>query len=188
MTRHQRFEIRIAGFGGQGVVTIGRILGTAFSVHGGKNSVNTQSYGPESRGGACRSEVVVSESDIHYPYVRNADVLVALSQVALDTYIGELKDGGILVFDPDAVTCIPPSGRFLCYAVPTVALAHETGDLKYQNAVALGALYALIRNRIEETSLVEALKQSVPPKTIDANVAAFDKGKRYVQSHLVRET
>ncbi len=145
MTRHQRFEIRIAGFGGQGVVTIGRILGTAFSVYGGKNSVNTQSYGPESRGGACRSEVVVSEGDINYPYVRNADVLIALSQVALDTYIGELKEGGILVFDPDAVTTLPPSGRFLRYAVPTVALAHETGDLKYQNAVALGALYALIR-------------------------------------------
>lgn len=188
MTRHQRFEIRIAGFGGQGVVTIGRILGTAFSVYGGKNSVNTQSYGPESRGGACRSEVVVSEGDINYPYVRNADVLIALSQVALDTYIGELKEDGILVFDPDAVTTLPPSGRFLRYAVPTVALAHETGDLKYQNAVALGALYALIRSRIEDVSLVEALKQSVPPKTIDINMAAFDKGKRYVQSHFLRET
>ncbi|MCK7514090.1 MAG: 2-oxoacid:acceptor oxidoreductase family protein [Desulfobacterales bacterium] len=85
-------------------------MGTAFSVYGGKNSVNTQSYGPESRGGACRSEVVVSEGDINYPYVRNADVLIALSQVALDTYIGELKEGGILVFDPDAVTTVPPSG------------------------------------------------------------------------------
>jgi len=188
LTRHQRFEIRIAGFGGQGVVTIGRILGIAFSVYGGKNSVNTQSYGPESRGGACRSEVVVSEGDINYPYVRNADVLIALSQVALDTYIGELKEAGILVFDPDAVTTIPPSGRFLCYAVPTVALAHETGDLKYQNAVALGALYALIRSRIEEVWLVEALKQSVPPKTVDTNMAAFDKGKRYVQSHFLRGT
>jgi len=85
LTRQQRFEIRIAGFGGQGVVTIGRILGTAFSVHGGKNSVNTQSYGPESRGGACRSEVVVSEGDINYPYVRNADVLSATWDRAMST-------------------------------------------------------------------------------------------------------
>jgi indolepyruvate ferredoxin oxidoreductase beta subunit len=69
-----------------------------------------------------------------------------------------------------------------------VALAHETGDLKYQNVVALGALYALIRDRIEEASLMEALKQSVPPKTIDTNMAAFDKGKSYVQSHFLRET
>jgi len=118
LTRQQRFEIRIAGFGGQGVVTIGRILGTAFSVHGGKNSVNTQSYGPESRGGACRSEVVVSEGDINYPYVRNADVLIALSQVALDTYIGELKEGGILVFDPDAVTTLRHPDGFCAMRCP----------------------------------------------------------------------
>ena len=87
-----RFEIRIAGFGGQGVVTIGKVLGYAFTLHEGVNSVNTRSYGPESRGGACRSELVVSRSEIHYPGVRNADILVALSQTALDAYIGDLKD------------------------------------------------------------------------------------------------
>ena len=90
MQKNKRFEIRIAGFGGQGVVTIGKVLGSAFTIYEGVNSVNTRSYGPESRGGACRSEVVVSRGEIHYPSVRQADVLVALSQPALDKYIQEI--------------------------------------------------------------------------------------------------
>ncbi len=96
MQEYKRFEIRVAGFGGQGVVTIGRVLGVAFTIYEGLNSVNTRSYGPESRGGACRSEVVVSQGEIHYPSVRKADVLVALSQTALDTYIRDLKEDGII--------------------------------------------------------------------------------------------
>jgi len=187
LTRYRRFEIRIAGFGGQGVVTIGKILGTAFSVHAGRNSVNTQSYGPESRGGACRSEVVVSDADINYPYVRKADVLVALSQVALDTYAADVKEGGILIIDPDVVKRIPPGNAFLLYAVPTLALAHEVGDVKCQNTVALGALYALIDKHIDEAPLLKALTHGVPPRTIDLNLAAFQKGKRYVQTCFALE-
>ena len=103
MSENKRFEIRIAGFGGQGVVTIGKVLGSAFTIYEGINSVNTRSYGPESRGSACRSEVVVSRGEIHYPSVRRADVLVALSQTALDKYIGDLKEEGILLIDPNSV-------------------------------------------------------------------------------------
>jgi 2-oxoglutarate ferredoxin oxidoreductase subunit gamma len=184
VNRNPRFEIRIAGFGGQGVVTIGKILGTAFSVHAGKSSVNTQSYGPESRGGACRSEVVIADGEINYPYVRKADVLIALSQVALDTYGEELKEGGILVVDTDAVKNVPAGGHFRLYPVPTMALAHETGDVKYQNAVALGALYQIIRERIQEIHLLQAIRESVPVKTVDNNLAAFETGRRYVRDHF----
>jgi len=187
LTRHPRFEIRIAGFGGQGVVTIGRILGTAFSVYGGRNSVNTQSYGPEARGGACRSEVVVCNGEINYPYVRKADVLIALSQVALETYIGDLKQNGMLVVDTDAVKSMPTAGRFRLYRIPTVALARETGDLKYQNAVALGALYALISELISEEPLLQALREGVPSKTLNANLTAFEKGRDYVRSQFAQE-
>ena len=187
MTRHPRFEIRIAGFGGQGVVTIGKILGTAFSIHGGRNSVNTQSYGPESRGGACRSEVVVSDGEINYPYVRKADVLVALSQMALDTYVDDLKEGGILVIDPQAIKSVPAPERFRLYPVPTLAIAHETGDVKYQNTVVLGALYAFIADLIRESDLLETLRESVPPATVDGNLAAFEKGKNFVRSTFVLE-
>lgn len=187
MNRTQRFEIRIAGFGGQGVVTIGKILGTAFSVHGGKNSVNTQSYGPESRGGACRSEVVVSDGEINYPYVRRADVFIALSQVALDAYVADVKAGGILVIDPEAVQRPPEDGRLRVVEVPTVALSHEIGGVKYQNTVALGALYALIGGLIDEAPLLAALRSAVPAKTLDLNLSAFEKGKRYVQTRLALE-
>ena len=96
----KRYEIRIAGFGGQGVVTVGKIVGVAAALHDKKNAVQTQSYGPESRGGACKSEVVLSDGEIHYPKVRTADVLVALSQPALDIYLKDLKPGGILIIDP----------------------------------------------------------------------------------------
>jgi 2-oxoglutarate ferredoxin oxidoreductase subunit gamma len=180
VTAHGRFEIRIAGFGGQGVVTVGRILGTALSIHGHRNSVNTQSYGPESRGGACRSEVVVSDGEINYPYVRRADVLVALSQVALDTYVYALKAGGTLVIDPEAVRTIPQPDRFRVTAVPTVAIAHAAGDVKFQNMAALGALYAVISDLLPEADLIKAIRESVPAKTVAGNLAAFEQGKAFV--------
>jgi 2-oxoglutarate ferredoxin oxidoreductase subunit gamma len=182
VSRNPRFEIRIAGFGGQGVVTVGRILGTAFSIYGGRNSVNTQSYGPESRGGACRSEVVVSDGEINYPYVRKADVLVALSQVALDTYIEDLKEGGILIIDPQAVPNVPAADRFRLFPVPTLAIAHEVGDVKCQNTAVLGALYAVVADLIAEPDLLQALRQSVPLATVDRNMAAFEKGRNFVRS------
>lgn len=187
MGGNERFEIRIAGFGGQGVVTVGKILGTALTVYGGRNSVNTQSYGPESRGGACRSEVVCSEGTINYPYVRKADVLVALSQVALDTYLESVKDGGILVTDSQAVQDVPGSERFRMVSVPTVEIANEVGSIKFQNMVALGALYALIAERIAEADLMSALRDNLPAATLASNAAAFERGKAYVQSHFPSE-
>ena len=141
MVEIERYEIRIAGFGGQGVVTIGRILGTAFSVFAGVNSVNTQSYGPESRGGACRSEVVISGTEINYPYVRQADVLIALSQVALDAYRPDLKPGGLLVIDPGCGSqSVKDAEDVRVVEIPVAAIADKTVGLKYQNTVALGGL------------------------------------------------
>jgi len=175
----ERYEIRIAGFGGQGVVTVGRILGTAFSVHAGINSVNTQSYGPESRGGACRSEVVIAPGEINYPYVRRADALIALSQVALDKYRGDIKAGGLLIVDPGAVRATAAEGIRLV-EVPVAAIAREAGGLKYQNVVALGALHALIAEIIDAAALKQAIADTVPPDTLSENLAAFEKGRASV--------
>ena len=172
-----RHEIRIAGFGGQGVVTIGRILGQAFALYEGLNSVNTHSYGPESRGGACRSEVVVSGSEIHYPNVRKADFLVALSQMALDTYIADLKSQSCLLVDPASVKDIPSSRVERIYQVPTLEIARQLGNTKFQNMVALGALYVLLSNLIKESSLFAAIDQNVPPSTVEVNRQAFLRGK-----------
>lgn len=184
MTARDRYEIRIAGFGGQGVVTIGRILGTALTIYGGQNSVNTQSYGPESRGGACRSEVVCSDGRISYPYVREADVLVALSQVALDAYVENVKEGGIVVTDAHAVRTVPRPERFRLAPVPTLEIAHEVGDVKAQNMVALGALYALIADMVSESDLMAALRDGLPAVTLARNTEAFEKGRDYVRSRF----
>ncbi len=179
--KNERFEIRIAGFGGQGVVTIGRILGEAFTLYEGKNSVNTQSYGPESRGGACRSEVVVSEGEIHYPNVRKADLFIAFSQVALDTYIADLREGGILLLDPSSVKDVPRRDKYQVYEVPTMEMAHNIGGVKFQNSVALGALYPLIAHMIKESSLRKAISGNVPPETVEINLRAFERGMRYAK-------
>lgn len=177
----KRFEIRIAGFGGQGVVTIGKVLGIAFSVFDGKNSVNTQSYGPESRGGACKSEVIVSMGKINYPHVRNADVFIALSQPAFDTYVSDLKEGGVLVIDPNSVKHVPDRYKYHVYEVPAMKIAYEMGSIKYQNSVAVGALYPLIMDLVKESSLRSAISESVPLETLKINLAAFERGKEYLK-------
>ena len=180
MHESTRFEIRIAGFGGQGVVTIGKVLGHAFSIHEGVNSVNTRSYGPESRGGACRSELVVARGEIHYPGVRNADILVALSQTALDAYIGDLKADGILLIDPHSVNEIPTTVS--AYEVPAMKIAHAVGSVKFQNAAALGALAALLAGSIKKESLARAVCDHVPQNTRKKNMDAFERGWAHVSA------
>ena len=159
---------------------MGKILGTAFTVFEKKNSVNTQSYGPESRGGACRSEVVVSGREINYPYVRNADVFIALSQAAMDKYISGLKKGGILILDPDSVEKVPDRDSYRVYEVPAMEIADQNGGIKFQNSVALGALFQLIRNQLSENSLRKAICENVPKNTIRENLKAFEKGMAHI--------
>jgi 2-oxoglutarate ferredoxin oxidoreductase subunit gamma len=177
----KRYEIRIAGFGGQGVVTIGRILGTTISMYEGKNSVNTQSYGPESRGGACRSEVVISDGEIYYPRVRMADILVALSQVALDTYIADLKKGGVLIVDSGAVESVPDRKDITIFRIPTMEIAQKVGGVKFQNMIALGALSTQM-DWVSQASFERGISEGVPSKTITVNLEAFKKGREYVKS------
>lgn len=98
-----RVEVRFAGFGGQGIIKSGIIVASAASIYGGKNAVQTQSYGPESRGGACKSEVVIAEEDIDFPKVVEPDVLVVMSQHAYNEYAENLKDGGTILLDPDMI-------------------------------------------------------------------------------------
>ncbi len=176
----KRYEIRIAGFGGQGVVTIGKIAGVAAALYDKKNAVQTQSYGPESRGGACKSEVVLSDGDIHYPKVRTADVLVALSQMAQDLYLKDLKSGGLLIVDPLTVIKDPPRTDLRLVKVPTAEIAVEVGNKKFQNMVALGAICQLT-GVISQEALEKSIAENVPPKTLKQNLEAFKKGMDYVR-------
>jgi 2-oxoglutarate ferredoxin oxidoreductase subunit gamma len=177
----KRYEIRIAGFGGQGVVTVGKIVGAAAALYDKKNAVQTQSYGPESRGGACKSEVVLSDGDIHYPKVRAADVLVALSQPALDIYLKDLKAGGLLIIDPLTVIKEVPRTDVKVVKVPTAEIAMKVGNKRFQNMVALGSL-ASLTGVISPEAFKKAIQDAVPPKTLKQNLEAFEKGMDYVRS------
>jgi len=180
-SRMKRYEIRIAGFGGQGVVTVGKIVGAAAALYDKKNAVQTQSYGPESRGGACKSEVVLSDGQIHYPKVRTADVLVALSQPALDIYLKDLKSGGLLIIDPLTVIKEVPRTDVKIVKVPTAEIAMKVGSKKFQNMVALGSL-ASLTGVISPEAFKKAIQDAVPPKTLSQNLEAFEKGMDYVRS------
>jgi len=94
-----RLEIRVAGFGGQGVIRAGLVLATAACIYGDRNAVQTQSYGPESRGGACKSEVVVSNEEIDFPKVTEPDAVIVMSQEAYTSYAEDVKKGGFLLLD-----------------------------------------------------------------------------------------
>ncbi|MBM4330917.1 MAG: 2-oxoacid:ferredoxin oxidoreductase subunit gamma [Deltaproteobacteria bacterium] len=176
----KRYEIRIAGFGGQGVVTVGKIAGVAAALHDKRNAVQTQSYGPESRGGACKSEIVLSDGEIYYPKVRLADVLVALSQTAQDVYLKDLKPGGLLIVDPLTVIKEAPRSDIRVVQVPTAEIALKVGNKRFQNMVALGALCQLT-GVISRNALEKAIKETVPPKTLTQNIEAFQKGLEYVR-------
>lgn len=179
-TSMKRYEIRIAGFGGQGVVTAGKIVGLAAALHDRKNAVQTQSYGPESRGGACKAEVVLSDGEIHYPKVRSTDILIALSQIAYDIYLKDLKPGGLLIIDPLTVIKEVTFSDIRVVKVPAAEIALTVGHKKFQNMVALGA-FCQLTGVISQRAIEKAIEESVPPNTLSQNLAAFRKGIEYVR-------
>jgi 2-oxoglutarate ferredoxin oxidoreductase subunit gamma len=165
-----RTEIRIAGFGGQGVVLAGQLLGEA-AIRDGKRAVQTQSYGPESRGGAARSEIVVSDQEIDYPKVIKADILVALSQTAFDKYRGAVKEGGKIIVDSDLVEF---KGEKIS-AVPFAKTADTIGKRMVANSVMLGYLLAST-GVIAMESMEAIIRERVPKHTIELNLEAFQRG------------
>ena len=115
----KRYEVRLSGEGGQGLILAGVILAEAAAIYDNKNAIQTQSYGPEARGGACKSEVIISEDEIDYPKATRIDLLLALTQEACDRYAGELKQEGILVADSFAVERIPKD-HFKVFRLPII--------------------------------------------------------------------
>jgi 2-oxoglutarate ferredoxin oxidoreductase subunit gamma len=168
-----RLEIRLAGEGGQGMILAGIILAEAAAIYDNKNAVQTQSYGPESRGGASKAEVIISEGTIDYPEVIAADVLVALSQEACDKYANNLKKDGILIVDQDKVGRVPISRAI---KVPISRLAEEaTGKQITANMVALGVLVG-ITGVVSRTSLEKAVASRAPKGTEEMNQSALAIG------------
>ncbi|MEA1964100.1 MAG: 2-oxoacid:ferredoxin oxidoreductase subunit gamma [Candidatus Aerophobetes bacterium] len=169
-------EIRIAGFGGQGVVLSGVILGRAAVLYDKKKATQTQSYGAEARGGAARSEVVISDEDIDYPKVINPDILIAISQRALDKYIKDLKPEGILIVDSELVKDLPESCAFSLYRVPASQLASKEFErIIVANMIMLGFLVGLTEV-ISLEALKSSVRESVPKGTEELNLKALEKG------------
>ena len=180
-----RTEIRIGGFGGQGVILAGIIVGKAASIFDKNEAVQTQSYGPEARGGASKCEVVVSDSEIDYPKVQSPDILVAMSNEALIKYIVDLKDEGTLIVDP-GTTDIEDVREFIdqhnikVYEAPATQTANDEIGLKIvANIVMVGAI-TKITGVISENAAIEAIKDSVPAGTEEKNINAFEAGYNLV--------
>ncbi|MGA9387928.1 MAG: 2-oxoacid:ferredoxin oxidoreductase subunit gamma [Candidatus Bathyarchaeia archaeon] len=170
-----RLEIRFAGFGGQGIIKSGIITAAAASIYSGKNAVQTQSYGPESRGGACKSEVVISEEEIDFPKVVEPDILVVMSQHAYNDYVDDVKSGGTVILDPDMVPREKELKKVKVFRVPATKIAEELGRRIVANIVMLGAFVA-ITNALDENALKESVKANIPRGTEELNFTAFQKG------------
>lgn len=171
-----RREIRITGFGGQGVILAGYILGKAASVYDGKQATMVQSYGPEARGSACAAQVVISDGRIHDPYVRRQEILAALSQEGYELFANDLVAGGWLLYDRDLVRLdAPPLHAEHVASVPATITAEQMGRRMAANIVMLGFLTGCT-GVVTEAAMREAVRTSVPPGTEEFNIAALQKG------------
>jgi 2-oxoglutarate ferredoxin oxidoreductase subunit gamma len=171
-------EIRLAGFGGQGVILSAIVIGKAASINQGGYATMTQSFGPEARGGACAAQVILDQEPILYPYVTQPDILVIMSQEAYTKFAPEIKDGGILIVEQDLVRVdnIKPGIRL--FSVPATRLAEELGKRMVLNIVMVG-FFAAVTHLLDPKSLRDAVLDSVPPSFRELNAKAFDKGFEY---------
>jgi 2-oxoglutarate ferredoxin oxidoreductase subunit gamma len=170
-------EIRITGFGGQGVVLAGYIIGRACAINAGQHATMIQSFGPEARGSACSATLVVSDTEVLYPYIRRPDILVAMSAESYEKYREELKDDGILIYEKDLVRPTPKAGQ-VAFGVPSTRIAESLKRTIVQNIVMLGFFTAVTRI-VSREQMREAVRASVPAGTEEINLRAFDAGWVY---------
>ena len=169
-----RTEIRITGFGGQGVILAGHIIGRASAVEAGRHATMIQSFGPEARGSACSATLAVSDREVLYPYIQRPDIFVVMSGEGYELHGHELKEDGILVYEKDLVK--PTSRpRQRAFGVSSTRIAEEQGRTIVQNIVMVGFFTAATR-LVPRDAMREAVKNSVPPGTEELNLRAFDAG------------
>ncbi len=174
----QLTEIRVAGFGGQGVILSAMIIGKAASIYEGGYATLTQSFGPEARGGASSAQVILSDRPILYPYVERPDILVVMSQEACTRFSPELKDNGLLLVEEDLVRISNIKSGVRVYGCPATRLAEELGRRMVLNVVMVG-FFAAMTGVLSADSLRKAVADSVPPATRELNLRAFEKGYEY---------
>jgi 2-oxoglutarate ferredoxin oxidoreductase subunit gamma len=175
-----RYEVRLSGEGGQGLVLAGKVLAEAAAIYDDMNATQSQSYGPEARGGASRSEVIISDDDIDYPKAVQIDLLLALTQESVNRYTKDLKPDGILLVDEDAVTELP-EGSFRVYKVPIIRTAREkVGRVLVANIVALGIITEVAKV-VSHEAVESAILARVPKGTEELNLSAFKAGLTVAQ-------
>jgi len=167
-------QIRLSGTGGQGLILAGIIIADA-AIRDGKTSIQSQSYGPEARGGASQAEVIISDDEIDYPHVTHPDVLLVMSQEACDKFVPGLKRGGMIIADSTYVYNLPEiDGKI--YRLPISSTAREKlGREMVANVVALSAMVRLT-GVVSREALKEALLSRIPKGTEDLNVKALELG------------
>jgi 2-oxoglutarate ferredoxin oxidoreductase subunit gamma len=178
MTNTQKTEIRLAGFGGQGIILAGHILGKAASLYEHLQAVFTQSYGPEARGGACSADVIISEAKIFYPKVSRPRILVLMSEEAKRTYGRLMSDQAMILIDEDLVQMetVPEGCRL--FKIPATRLAEKLGRNIVANIVMLGFVTS-VTEVVGYDAMKQALFDSIPSGTEDLNLKAFEKGYEY---------
>ena len=172
--RGARYEIRLSGAGGQGLILAATVLADAV-VASGKEVLQTQSYGPEARGGASKAEIIVSDSEIDFPEVTAPDVTLCLSQEAFDSYAAETKPGGVVVYDEGLVAPRPLEGVRLFGLAFSDLAEQKLGKVVAANTIALGAL-------LETTGLLpveqvrDSLERLLPARFLELNLRALALG------------
>lgn len=169
-----RTEIRVAGLGGQGVILCAMIIGRAASLYGGKHATLIQAFGPEARGSACSAQVIIDDESIGYPYVKHSDILVTMSQDAYAKFQTELKPGGLLVYEDELVK-LAEGSQAVASGIPASRFAEELGRRLVQNIVMVG-FFTAVTGLMPRDAAAQAVKDSVPPATIDLNMRAFERG------------
>ena len=171
----QRYEVRLSGSGGQGLILAGKILAEAAALYENKNATQSQSYGPEARGGASRSEVIISDGDIDFPKATALDILLCLTQEACDKYVQDLKADGLLIADSKFVKSMP-NGSYRVIGAPISEMAECTiGKPVVANMVALGYIVGATQ-LVSSASAERAISARVPRGSEELNLRAFRLG------------
>jgi len=168
-------QVRLAGFGGQGIVLTGMILGKAITLYEGGNAVMTQSFGPEARGGACSADVVISDGRINYPRVTVPDVLVVMAEEAARTYGPNTAGDAIVLVNENLVKTVPDRPGLKIYTIPATGIAEKLGRVIVANIVMLGFI-AAVAGIVSYDAMKQALLASIPAGTEELNLAAFQAG------------
>ncbi|MBI4810643.1 MAG: 2-oxoacid:acceptor oxidoreductase family protein [Ignavibacteriales bacterium] len=180
-----RTELKIGGFGGQGVILSGYIIGRAAAIYDNKHATMIQAFGPEARGSACSAQVIVAPEEIAYPYITSPQIMIVMSQEAYTKFTPELAQGGILITEEELVQPYNLRKDLKHFSIPATRIAEELGKKMVLNIVMMGFMTA-ITGIVDPEAMRKAVKASVPKGTEDLNLNAFNKGYEYGKKEQVK--